>query len=739
MSASRRQLLLGATAVTVAAAAAPAQPIDPNVQREMHERLKFLTPPDGVPAFGAFPSPPVHPFADPLFVPPRAEPLIDLSGPQWRAMSDADWWTAFAARFEDIAGTLRKQGVDIGSPPVPAAHQRFYEIRPQKFYVLREREFTWRYHADYGSRSWTWGFETISLSADGKLRLSSGQSDGTSASSPGPTFLARYGEPILVRRINGLPEIGNTAGNAHLRFALPSTTTHLHNAHTASESDGYPGDWINPGEYWDHQYGNFPSGRDDREKLTTLWYHDHRMDFTASNVYAGLDGFYLLFDDQDTNDEARGWNLPAGRHDIPLILHDLAFAPDDGGIPQLAFDGFNTDGIIGDRYTVNRIIQPSLAVEARKYRLRLLDGGPSRFYELVLFDRHGKLDHPFIVITGDGNIQPNPLIVDSIYLGVAQRVDVIVDFSKYRPGDQLYLVNQLLQTHGRGPSGIRLAPGADDLQGFLDANAVMRFDVVPATGADQSAFPLVFRDLPKVDLTEVARERLWVFDYDGGLWTINGQIFDPNRIDAGIEQESAEIWTFRNNGLGWHHPIHSHFSEFIVLEINGEPQRQADVQVADTFGNVGVHGVFADAAALRRLPGITEALAQQLHDGRIGDVRFHSYDMFRSFVERFRKELMVGRFMGGPRRDVALLLPDWEVKVFMRWKDFLGKYVMHCHNVVHEDHAMMIRWEVVPRGRGFDTPQRAGDVAQVGRRIDPTISQRVEDVPARASAVGPSE
>ncbi len=68
--------------------------------------------------------------------------------------------------------------------------------------------------------------------------------------------------------------------------------------------------------------------------------------------------------------------------------------------------------------------------------------------------------------------------------------------------------------------------------------------------------------------------------------------------------------------------------------------------------------------------------------------------------------------MGGPRRDVALLLPNTEVKVFMRWKDMLGKYVMHCHNVVHEDHAMMIRWDIVPRGQGFDTPRPATSLHQ---------------------------
>ena len=47
------------------------------------------------------------------------------------------------------------------------------------------------------------------------------------------------------------------------------------------------------------------------------------------------------------------------------------------------------------------------------------------------------------------------------------------------------------------------------------------------------------------------------------------------------------------------------------------------------------------------------------------------------------------------RKDVYTLGPSEEVKIFMRFRDFKGKYVMHCHNVVHEDHAKMIRWDIV--------------------------------------------
>src|SRR5712692_8026072 len=165
-----------------------------------------------------------------------------------------------------------KQPVPSLDPsPDPNAHQRYEEYPPKKFYEIRETEFRWVYHPDapYNAGSWSWGF-------DGGI--------------PGPTYHARYGEPILVRRLNTLPKVGESK----VTFALPKTTTHLHNGHTASESDGYPMDFIGSGEYWDHQYCNFPSGMDNREKLSTLWYHDHMMDFTASNVYAGLSGFYLL-------------------------------------------------------------------------------------------------------------------------------------------------------------------------------------------------------------------------------------------------------------------------------------------------------------------------------------------------------------------------------------------------------------------------------------------------------------
>ncbi len=511
-----------------------------------------LCAPDGIPPdLIVRPSPPTTPFIVPLPIPPIKQPIPESQ---------------------------------LSPPPNPANHQRYNEFPPVKFYEIHQTQFLHEYHPEM-PLAVTWGYDGMA---------------------PGPTFHVRDGEPIFVRHHNDLPpDIPS--------FGIPSTTTHLHNQHTASESDGFPLDFIDPGEFHDHHYPNFPAGFDERERMTSLWYHDHRMDFTAPNVYAGFTGFLFMFDEKDSGDEndtnPAAWRLPSGDHDIPLMIHDILFDGDG----QAVFDVFNTDGILGDKMTINRVVQPILEVERRKYRFRIQNGGPSRFYDLWLDS-----GQPFVVLSNDGNLLPRPLIRKSLQLSVAQRNDVIIDFSRYKPGDEVILYNRLEQFHGRGPTGRLLTPG----------DAMMKFKVVPRKGPDRSRIPSHFRPLPPIRMSEVAQERLWVFDYDGGLWTVNEQPADMHVINAEIKRGTAEIWTIRNDGNDWSHPIHIHFEEFQFLEFNGKPILPHDVRYS--------------------------------------------------------------------RKDVVTLGPDDECKLYFRFRDFTGRYIMHCHNVVHEDHAMMIRWDIVP-------------------------------------------
>ncbi|RDD63053.1 multicopper oxidase family protein [Ferruginivarius sediminum] len=558
-----------------------------------------------VPSVVARPSPKVTPFVAPLHIMPVAQPVpqSDLLKPE-----------------------------NGGVAPDPERHQRFNDFPPQKFYIEHLTEMRWRYHpeAPYGdggtgfsttAGSWGYGFNNLI---------------------PGATYKAWYGEPIFVRRLNKMPPIGSP--DANVKFALPSVTIHLHNAHTASESDGIPQDYFDPGEFWDHHYGNFPAGFDEQEKMNTLWYHDHRLDFTAPNVYAGLSGFYWLFDEFDSDNERdpnpNASRLPSGEYDIPLILHDVQFQQDG----QVAWDFFTPDiqeidghalpsfmhttfGMLGDQFTVNRIIQPYLDVKRRKYRFRILNGGPSRLYNLFLRsdsdDPAARLGEKFISLSNDGNLHEEPIESDNVEVWVANRQDVIVDFSHFKPGDNVYLVNRLeMRPTGEGPSGRQLDEG----------DLIMQFRVQADEVEDPSRIPDQMRKQPTIDFNEVRRERLFTFDYDGGLFTIDGRLMDPNRVDAAIEQGSAEIWTFRNEGVKWGHPIHTHMEEFQIFEINGKP----------------------------------------IPPGTIKDTK----------------------------KDVVQLGPGDEVKLFGRWRDFFGKHVMHCHNVVHEDHAMMIRWDIVEPGQG---------------------------------------
>src|SRR5262245_52652508 len=156
---------------------------------------------------------------------------------------------------------------------------------------------------------------------------------------PAPTYHARYGEQILVRNFNELPPPDQNGG-----FGIPEVSTHLHNLHTPSESDGFPCDFFARGQFYDHHYPNVLAGfgsthqpnGDINEALSTLWYHDHRVDFTAQNVYKGLAGFYLLYNGSDTGNETTGFRLPGVpgsdfyqpiQFDVPLMLADRVFDP----------------------------------------------------------------------------------------------------------------------------------------------------------------------------------------------------------------------------------------------------------------------------------------------------------------------------------------------------------------------------------------------------------------------------
>jgi len=468
--------------------------------------------------------------------------------------------------------------------------------------------------------------------------------------SPGSTYVSHYGTPILIRNYNNLPS--DNGG-----FGINSVSTHLHNGHTPSESDGFPCDYFASGQYYDQYYPNQLAGflsdhvstnGDINEALSTLWYHDHREGFTAQNVYKGLVGHYILFNNNDTGDETTGFRLPSfPTYDIPMMFADRCF---DATTGDLVFDTFNTDGILGDKFLVNGVIQPVLHVSPRRYRFRWINTGPSRFVQLYLTDLNSlTTSQPFWQISNDGNLLPKPVQVPAVALGVAERADVIIDFSKYA-GKTIYLENRLLQPNGQGgPTGSVSSPG----QGFLMLKIVVDQPAAQDNSVDPATLPS-FYSLPSVSGTpRVSR----TFNFDqgrNGQWTINGSLFSCTTARFTVQQNSLEQWYF-DNGWNWSHPIHVHMEEHQV-----------------TQGAPGLYGSSSD----------------------------DSWDYSR-YSSQYCWSGCTSNSPTGvnlARKDTVRLVPKANATIRMRFRDWVGRYVMHCHNVIHEDHAMMLRFDVGTTG-----------------------------------------
>jgi FtsP/CotA-like multicopper oxidase with cupredoxin domain len=369
------------------------------------------------------------------------------------------------------------------------------------------------------------------------------------------------------------------------------------------------------------------------------------VDFTSQNTYKGLVGFYCLFNEFDTGNEETGFHLPSfPQFDIPLVFADKVY---DSESALLAFDLFTLDGIIGDKFLVNGKIQPFFQVEPRRYRFRLLDSGPSRFYSYFLTELNNLNQvNPFWVIANDGNLLPNPVEVTTVRIGPAERVDIIIDFSKFA-GKTIYLENRLLQINGQGPvptppftaqrfgAQVECSNSAGTvLSDILPAgagNLLLQFQVSSKAVQDNSVDPATNPSFYSLPSTNVAPRIIRTFKFDrlNGQWSVNGQFMDCNEFRFTVSQNSSEQWILTNLTGDWTHPIHIHLEEHQILSRNGLPPTLA--------------------------------------------------------IEKSRK-------------DVVEVHPNERVQLFFRFRDWVGKYPIHCHNVIHEDHAMMALWHILANG-----------------------------------------
>lgn len=393
---------------------------------------------------------------------------------------------------------------------------------------------------------------------------------------PGPTFRVRNGEPAIVRFRNSLavPTVVHNHGG---------TQSGMVGGDPYTDDDGFPSAFVQPGTFKDYLYPNIPPFGDveHADFASTQWYHDHAMDITGPNVYAGLAGFYLLTDDREAQLIANH-TLPDTIYDLPLVFQDRRFKANG----KLIYDTAGSQGALGDVFVVNGKAQPYIEVERKKYRFRFLNGANARYFQLELSN-----GTPFLVIGTDTWLLPFAIQQASIPLAMSQRADVIIDF-RTAPSE-VFLMNVQQQDDPKKPGDIR-RPGVPVVKFVVkDGPAINNASAVPGT---------LLRPHVRLLPREVVVTRNFEFERGGGNWVINDKTFNPKRNDATPKLGQVERWNFKNGGGGWTHPIHVHLEAMQIQTINGKAPPGIQAFKRDSV-NLGPGGTASMLIRFRSFPG----------------------------------------------------------------------------------------------------------------------------------------
>ncbi len=604
-----------------------------------------------------------------------------------------------------------------------------------------------------------------------------GYGDSDFFSWPGRTFEVRSFEPLEVKwenRLKNVPYLltgkdntglgfGDYTGrpvldeSLHWAYSLPGyegfsidrdgvpIVPHVHGGHSAFQYDGNPEFFFSPGytvrgpQWREKKYvyqNDQPAG--------TVWYHDHALGITRLNVYAGMAGFYIIRDADDTGGFGNPLDLPAFPYEAAFAIQDKMFKANgelfypafpgdpfyddfitgEGAVlPPDVFPGGGPTGLaefFGDHMVVNGKIWPKMDVEPRNYRLRFLNGCDSRFLVLQFFevppgatdftDATGPL--PFTVIGSDQGLASSPTTVDTLLSETGSRYDIIFDFRTVTPGHRVIVRN----IGGDEPFGGDI-PGP---QVFGETDRIMAFDVnQPIDPGVPDVTPMGINFGPVIPApTRLRKVALFEgMDEFGRLQPLLGTAEPatdyvgnpinwpnaPEYVNAGLvgqmdgsiawhspttenpaldSTEEWEIW----NVTGDAHPVHLHLVNFEILgrqEIDWDSATNVDDRVLDPDG-VTTPAPNGDGTYL-----VTQPVVQ--HNGLLGNG-------FRIVNLAYGDPVELGAddgYVENAPKDMVTALPGQITRIKATF-DKPGRYVWHCHILSHEDHEMMRVMHVGP-------------------------------------------
>ncbi|VXB16172.1 multicopper oxidase family protein [Nocardioides sp. AX2bis] len=375
----------------------------------------------------------------------------------------------------------------------------------------------------------------------------------------------------------------------------------------------------------------------------TLWYHDHGVHQTAWNVYSGMVAQYHLKNAWETE------NLPQGAYDVPLVISDAIFAKDG----SLAYLDRDHSGLYGDVITVNGVPWPYVDVQRRFYRFRVLMATLSRSMTLRFVNTRTGATLPTWVVATDGGLTI-PQKVTSWRHGGAERYEVMVDLGTCRVGDRVELQN------ASNKNNRDYLYTGKVLQLRVTAESTdSRWNAVPTPPAGE------LHPVMSIPVTASRRTRDIDLEHDDltNEFMINGRTWeDVVASDWNVFADDSgdpprpgevEIWRIENKSGGWFHPLHIHLVDFRILSRRGGAGR---VQPWERGPKDVVYVGEGEIVEVLVLYGMAPATYR---DGR----------------------------STGPAGATG---------------DQGGRYMIHCHNLAHEDHDMMSQFLVAAQDGSVD-------------------------------------
>ena len=360
----------------------------------------------------------------------------------------------------------------------------------------------------------------------------------------------------------------------------------------------------------------------------TYWYHPHPHQRTGFQAYHGLAGLFLVSDHEEAN-----LGLPAGEYDVPLVIQDRTFDKNN----QLVYSaGGGAMGFLGDHILVNGRLNFVLPLATHAYRLRLLNGSNSRVYKLAWSN-----SAPLTVIATDGGLLAKPVQRQYLMLGPGERIELWADFSGLPVGTERTLQSLEFSGAEGGVGGMGgMMGGSQNLPNGAPF-PVLKVRV-EREATDKASLPAQLSTLAQYRREDAANgsvPRSFQLSFRQMQWQINGRAFQMDAVadDEVVRQNALEAWEFiamlnpgeKMDTLGMIHPIHIHGTQFQVIERQGLPELAAGWNT--------------------------------VRDGYVDE----------------------------GWKDTVLVMPGERVKLLLKFEDYPGMYLYHCHNLEHEDQGMM--------------------------------------------------